>query len=134
MARITLDMPETYYFSTELCVRMSDTNGGHMSNYAVLALVNEARIQFLNHCEVSDDNIIVTDSAIVYKAEGFYGDRLKFEVTAADFNKYGGDIFYKVSNADNDTLIAESKTGIVFYDYEASQMMALPEAFKQRFI
>ena len=40
MARIKLDMPDNYIFSTELPVRISDINyGGHLSNDAMLSML-----------------------------------------------------------------------------------------------
>ncbi len=114
MARIKLDMPDNYLFSTELCVRISDINyGGHMGNDAVLSMVHEARLRFLKHYhyaefDVEGAGIIMTDSAIVYKAESFHGDRVQVDVTVADFNKYGCDLYYLLSNKDTAIEIAHA--------------------------
>ena len=97
-------MPENYIFSTELPVRIGDINyGGHLSNDAMLSIIHEARVRFLHHYHYSELDIeglglIMTDSAIVYKAEGFHGDQLRIDVALGDFNKYGCDIFYLISN------------------------------------
>ncbi len=50
-----------------------------------------------------------------------------------DFNKYGGDITYRVSRPDDGALIALAKNGFVFFDYRASKVVAMPEAFRARF-
>ena len=104
-----------------------------MSNYAALSLIQEARLLFLADKGFNEDNIILTDSAIIYKSEGFYGDILNFEICADEFNKYGCDIFYKVSNAKTGTDIIHAKTGLVFYDYQADNMMLLPDDFHSAF-
>ena len=50
MARIKLDLPERFPFSTELRVRITDVNyGGHMGNDSLLGLLHEARVRFLEH-------------------------------------------------------------------------------------
>lgn len=136
MARIKIDMPEHYTFSTELSIRISDINyGGHLSNDAVLSMVHEARIRFLNYyhyteLDVEGVGIIMTDSAIVYRAEGFYGEQVQIDVAVGDFNKYGCDIYYLLSNKKTAKEIAHAKTGIVFFDYDQRKVVPVPEQFK----
>ena len=58
MARIKLDLPGRFPFSTELRVRITDVNyGGHMGNDALLGLLHEARVQFLAHYGLSELDI-----------------------------------------------------------------------------
>jgi acyl-CoA thioester hydrolase len=116
MARIKIDMPDNYLFSTTLDVR-------------------ESRVRFLRQygyteLDVEGLGIIMTDSAIVYKAEGFYGDQVQVDITVGDFNKYGCDIFYLMTNKATAVEIAHVKTGIVFFDYEARKVVTLPEGFR----
>ncbi|MCP4598069.1 thioesterase family protein [Neptuniibacter sp.] len=138
MARIKIDMPDNYIFSTELPVRISDINyGGHLSNDAMLSLIHEARVRFLSHYHYSELNIeglglIMTDSAIVYKAEGFHGDQLQIDITVGDFNKYGCDFFYLISNKNTAVEVAHAKTGVVFFDYEARRVQSVPKAFMNK--
>lgn len=140
MARIKLDMPENYIFSTEMPVRISDINyGGHLGNDAVLSMIHEARVRFLNHyhyteLDVEGLGIIMTDSAIVYKAEGFHGDEVRIDVAIDDFNKYGCDIYYLLSNKKTAVEIAHAKTGIVFFDYDQRKVVTVPESFKNHVV
>lgn len=140
MARIKLDMPENYIFSTELPVRISDINyGGHLGNDAVLSMVHESRVRFLNRyhyteLDVEGFGIIMTDTAIVYKAEGFHADQIQIDVAIDDFNKYGCDIYYLLSNKKTAVEIAHAKTGIVFFDYDQRKVVSVPQAFKEHMI
>lgn len=140
MARIKIDMPDNYIFSTELPVRISDINyGGHLSNDAMLSLIHEARVRFLSHYHYSELNIeglglIMTDSAIVYKAEGFHGDQLQIDIALDDFNKYGCDIYYLISNKKTAVEVAHAKTGIVFFDYEQRKVTSIPAAFTEKVV
>lgn len=140
MARIKIDMPHHFTFNIELPIRISDINyGGHLSNDAVLSMVHEARIQFLklyqySELDVEGMGIIMTDSAIVYKAEGFHGEQVQIDVAISDFNKYGCDFYYLLSNHETAVEIAHAKTGVVFFDYEQRKVTLVPEEFKTKFI
>ncbi|SEQ86703.1 Acyl-CoA thioesterase FadM [Amphritea atlantica] len=140
MARIKIDMPENYSFTTEIPVRISDINyAGHLSNDSVLSIVHEARLRYLNshnytEQDIEGSGIIMTDSVIVYKAESFYGDLIQIDITVGDFNKYGCDIYYLLSNKKTAVEIAHVKTGIVFFDYTEGKVVTVPEGFKDRII
>ncbi len=140
MARIKIDMPHHFTFNIELPIRISDINyGGHLSNDAVLSMVHEARIQFLklyqySELDVEGMGIIMTDSAIVYKAEGFHGEQVQIDVAISDFNKYGCDFYYLLSNKKTAVEIAHAKTGIVFFDYDERKVVSVPEGFKAKFL
>lgn len=139
MARARLDLPDTFEFSTEIQVRISDINyGGHLGNDAVLSLVHEARIRFLKKHGFTEANIdgvgiIMTDTVIVYKSEGFYGDTLTIGVTVADFTRTGCDFLYKITNRKTGREVARAKTGIVFFDYKTRRVMPAPEKFRAIF-
>ena len=140
MARIKIDLPQKFSFETELPVRITDINyGGHLGNDALLGLIHEARLRFLKSMGYSEHDvegagIIMSDAAIVYQAECFYGDALRFRVTAGEFSRAGCDIFYQVTNAKTGGPVAGAKTGIVFYDYQAKKVLPVPEGFRKRFV
>lgn len=141
MARLQLDLPEDgFRFSTRMTVRSTDINAGqHLGNDALVSMLSEARSRFLFAAgidDAGDENglgIVVTDLATLYKAEAFARDELLFEVGVMDFNRYGGDITYRVSRPDDGRLIALAKNGFVFFDYRAGKVAPMPEAFRARF-
>ena len=139
MARIKLDLPERFPFSTELRVRITDVNyGGHMGNDALLGLLHEARVQFLAHYGLSEldicgAGIIMADSVIVYKSEAFPGELLELAVTVADFNRYGCDFVYRVTEKASGREVARAKTGIVFFDYQQRAIQKVPQPFRDLF-
>ena len=134
MARIHLDLPEKFLFSTEIHVRVSDINyGGHVGNDAILTLMQEARVQFYRSLgfknEVSFEGPvgqIIADSAVVYKSESFLGDMLIIQIGAADFNKYGFDLVYLLTNKETGKEVARGKTGIVCFDYDKRKVASIP--------
>jgi acyl-CoA thioesterase FadM len=139
VARIKLNLPETFSFSTDVRVRISDINyGNHLGNDALLSLVHEARLQFLqsrgfSELDIDGCGLILTDAVIVYKSQGFHGDLLTIFAAVDDFNKYGCDIFYKVIRKNGGKEVARAKTGIVFFDYNRQKMVPVPAAFLDAF-
>ena len=135
MARIKLQLPDTFQFQTSIKVRVSDINyGNHLGNDKVLALAHEARVRYLNHFgftefDVDGVGIIMTDAAIMYFAESFLGEELDIHVTTSDFAKFGCDFLYKFENKLTQKEIARVKTGIVFFDYAARKMAHTPQKF-----
>lgn len=135
MARIKLELPEKFSFSTELAVRITDLNyGGHLGNADTLVLLHEARVRFLkshgySEIDVEGFGTIMLDAVILFKSQAFAGDVLVAEVTAGDFSRIGCDIFYRLTNKENGAVVAEAKTGISVFDYEKQKRVSPPEAF-----
>lgn len=140
MSRIKIEMPKTYLYSTLLPVRIGDINyGGHLGNDSMLSMVHESRLRFLKNygyteLDVEGFGLIMTDTAVVYKAEAFHGDLIQVEVTIGEFNRYGCDFFFSLSNKDTAVEVAHAKTGVVFFDYEVRKIVSMPAAFKSSFI
>jgi acyl-CoA thioesterase FadM len=140
MARLTLEFPEDQYcYSSQLTVRVTDINGAnHLGNDSMISMISEARARFLyeygvRETESDGTGIIVTDLATTYKAEAHARDQLLFEVGVMDFNKYGGDITFRVSRPRDLALIAMAKSGFVFFNYKSSQVVPMPEEFRAKF-
>lgn len=138
MARVKIDLPNKFTFSTEIPVRIGDVNyGGHVGNDAILSIAHDSRLLFLKHfgyseLELEGVSMIMADSAVVYKGEAFFGDIVKVEVTAADFHKFGFDLVYKMTNSENGKDIAHLKTGMLCFNYEVRKLALLPEAAKNK--
>ena len=130
--RIQLELPKTFTFQTEIPVRITDINyGNHLGNDAILSMMHEARVQFLQslgytELEMEGAGLIMSDTAIIYKGEGFYGDVLTVKVAASDLNKYGFDLFYLFTNQTGKE-IAQAKTGMLCFNYANRKLMTLPE-------
>lgn len=135
MPRLTIDLPATFLFSTEITVRATDLNyGGHVGNDTVLSFMQEVRVQFYRQLGFKSElnfegsvGHIITDAAVVYKSEAFLGDVLVGKLAAADFNKYGFDMLYVLINKETDKEVARGKTGIVCFDYEKRKVAGIPK-------
>lgn len=138
MSRIKLELPEKFEFSTRIPVRITDINyGNHLGNDALLSLIHEARVRYLNKIGLSEKNIggygiIMVDSVIIYKSEIFYGDELVFEVSVENISVSGCDFYYKAMSQKSGKEAAAAKTGIVFYDYNNKKITNAPNIFIEK--
>ena len=138
MSRIKIALPEKFIYNTEIPIRITDINyGGHLGNDSLLSIIHETRVRFLNHLGYSESNvegvgIIMVDSAIQYKSEGFYGDELLVEIAVNDFSGIGCDFVYRLFNKKTSKEIALAKTGIVFFDYAKRKTATVPPEFKKK--
>lgn len=135
MARVRLELPDSYIFETELSVRVSDVNhGGHLGNDRVLAFVGEARARFfqargVSEMDVGGVGIVMADAVVSYRAEAFFGDRLRIRLGARDFNRYGCDLVYLIERLGDGDEVARAKTGIVCFDYSERRIAKASPAF-----
>lgn len=135
MNRIKLTLPETFHFSTELTIRITDLNyGGHVGNDVFLSLMHEARQQYLlsmgyKELSFAGAGLIMADVALEYKRELNHGDRVRIAVVAADLDKLGFDLFYKVEMLTDEgwVVAAKAKTGMICYDYTTRKKVSIPE-------
>jgi acyl-CoA thioesterase FadM len=140
MARLKLEFPENQFcYSTHLTVRVTDINASnHLGNDSMISMISEARARFLFEFGIHETrgdgtDIIVTDLATTYRTEAHARDQLLFEVGVMDFNKYGGDITFRITRPADGSLVAMAKSGFVFFNYRTSQVVAMPESFSVLF-
>ena len=135
MRRIKLELPEHFSFLTQIPIRITDINyGGHAGNDSILAMLHEARIQFLqqfayNEKDFAGVGLIMNDVVIEFKKELFYGDLVDVAVTANAFERVSFDIVYKLTTHRNGKHIiaATAKTGMVCFDYNSKKIISVPE-------
>jgi acyl-CoA thioesterase FadM len=140
MARIKIELPQKLSFTTTIPVRITDLNyGGHVGNDAILSLLHEARVQFLKNVGFQELNcagvgLIMSDVAIEFKREIFYGDQLIASVGTGDFTRAGFDIFYRldIANTSEMQVAVIAKTGMVCYDYTLKKITAVPASVKEK--
>jgi acyl-CoA thioester hydrolase len=132
MSRVTIHFPGTFPFSTELEVRVSDLNyGNHLGNDSVLTLIHEARRRYLESLglqEIGADGqgFVIADAAIIYRSQAFYGDRLCIQVGAGEFGSRGCDFYYRLTHVADSRVLAEAKTGTVYFDFGAQKTISIP--------
>jgi len=141
MARTKIDLPNRFLFSATIPIRITDINfGGHVGNDTILSLVHEARAQFFTYLgytelEFAGTGTIMSDVAIEYKNQTYYGDSILVSVAVGDITKVAFDLFYKLEKISSDgkvIAVAFAKTWMVCYDYDMKKVTAIPqEALKK---
>ena len=140
MARVKISFPDTKeIFHCAIPVRVTDLNyGNHVGNDAVLAILHEARMQWLaahhyTELHAGGTSLIMGDVAISYKNESFYGDVLHIQIFANDISAVSFDLLYKImAMREGKTItIAEAKTGMVCFDYEKRKVAVLTADLKR---
>lgn len=135
MPRIQVSLPDSFLFSTEIPILITQINyGHHLDNAALLGLVSEARVRFMKslgytELDVEGVGMIVADAAVQYRSEGFHGEVMVVEMTANDFNKYGFDLVWRLRERDSGREVARGKHGMLFFDYTVRKPVPVPPAF-----
>ena len=140
MARIKIDLPEKEIYKIQLPVRITDVNyGNHLGNDSLVSLLHEERVSWLASMQYSELNIeghsvIMSDLAVSYMNESFYGDMLTFTLYFGEQSTAGFELFYLIeTNRDNRKIIvAKAKTGIVFFDYQNRKITTIPKEFLKK--
>ncbi|MFI4921561.1 MAG: acyl-CoA thioesterase [Gammaproteobacteria bacterium] len=138
MGRVEIELPASFPYVVELEVRVSDLNyGNHLGNDAVLSLIHEARrryIRALGSDEIGADGVgfVVADSAVIYRAQAFYGDALRIEAAAGDFSSRSCAFFFRVSATTDGRVVAEARTGMVCFDVKAQKAVTIPPELRAK--
>jgi acyl-CoA thioesterase FadM len=141
MPRVKIQLPEKFLFETIIPVRITDLNyGNHVGNDTILSILHEARVQYLGKFGLEELNfagvgLIMSDVAIEFKSELFYGDHIIASVITAEFSKVAFEFYYKLEkqNGERRIIVAAAKTGMVCYDYATKKIVPVPENAKTKF-
>lgn len=139
MARIKVELPENFSFSTTIPIRITDLNyGGHVGNDTILSLIHEGRVQFLKQFGLEElkfagVGLIMGDAAIEFKNELFHGDVVKVSVAATEFTKISFELYYKLEKITGEP-VAFAKTGMICFDYAKKKVVAIPEGIKEKIV
>lgn len=106
-----------------------------MGNDTVLSLAHEFRLQFFNKYGQSELSffglgIIMSDSAIQYRAQGFWGQEITAKLWYIPTGATRFDLYYQLQspkeNGQGHYDVAYIKTGQVFFNYD-TQKVATPD-------
>ncbi|MEO8820921.1 MAG: thioesterase family protein [Ginsengibacter sp.] len=138
MSRLKINLPEKNLTSFSIPVRITDINyGNHVGNNAIVEIIHEARVQFLQkhhftELDIVGSSLIMSELLVEYKNESFYKDILEVTLYCGEISRVGFELFYKISTKRNqqEIIIAIAKTGMVCYDYKIKKVSSVPEELK----
>jgi acyl-CoA thioester hydrolase len=135
MARVKIKLPEKFSFQTQIPIRITDLNyGNHVGNDTILSILHEARVQYfqkfgLAELDFAGVGLIMSDVAIEFRNEIFYGEKIIASVAAGEFSKAMFEVFYKLDKETSQhtrILVAVAKTAMVCYDYSKKKIVPIP--------
>ncbi len=140
MSSLKSQLPEQFSFQCTIPLRITDLNyGGHVGNDRVMALLQEARVQFLatkgySELQLDQAGMILTKAQFELRCELHYGYPLIAFVQVGNFTSKGFDLFYKLETTieGRPTLAVLALTTMVCYDYEMKKVVALSESARQK--
>jgi acyl-CoA thioester hydrolase len=133
MARVKLELPENFLTTITIPIRITDLNyGKHVGNDSFVSIIHEARVQWLHQHQLSELGIngiglIMSDLAVEFKQESYYGDIIDIKIGVAEISKVSFELYDSLSTTRNDKhiLLANAKTGMVCYNYEVKSYFSL---------
>ena len=139
MARIKIDLPSKILTTVNIPVRITDINyGNHLGNDALISIIQEARMLWLklyNYTELDIDGcgLIMSDLAVEFINESFYGDHLVVSLAAGEITRVGFELFYSIhaTRGEKNIVVAKAKTGMVCFDYANKKVTLIPEPLKK---
>ena len=135
MPRTKITLPKTFSFSSRISIRITDINyGNHLGNDALLGLLHEARVRYLNQYGYSEKNIegagiIMADAVINYQSQGSWGQELIIEIAPGEPDRIGLDLFYRLTDKKSGQEVARAKTYISFFSYKQNKRVSPPPEF-----
>lgn len=139
MPRVQIDIPKASPLSIlRIPVRITDINyGNHLGNDAMVSIIHEARVQFLQQHGFTEINaggtgLIMNDLAVSFKNESFYGDELEVEIYSDEISKVSFQLIYHIDTRreGKDITIAVARTTMVCFNYDTRKVSSLPDALK----
>ncbi|ODC02504.1 hypothetical protein BFW38_02035 [Terasakiispira papahanaumokuakeensis] len=123
----------------QLKVRISDLNyGQHLGHDALVSLLHQARVSWwaahgLAEWDIGGVGTVIADLAVEYRAEAFWDDCLTIELAVGEVGRKGAEIWHRIvkSHPEGEQEIAIARIGMVFFDFQARQAVAVPDVFHQ---
>ena len=133
--RIRIEYPENTIFSHDQRVRITDLNyGNHLGHDTLVSLLHETRARFFAKNDMLEGDIdgvgmILVDLVVSYRAQAFFGQVLRIEMSVGAKTSRGCDLVYRVTDSQSGALIALAKTGLLFFDYQENRVALMPPRF-----
>ncbi len=138
MARVKIEVPQQFLGTYHIPVRITDINyGNHVGNDALVSIIHEARMQWLQQHGYTELNIegaglIMSDLTVEFKNESFYGDQVEVKISVGEISRVNFELYYQLSVIRNNETVslANAKTGMICYDYTVKKVVTIPEQLK----
>ena len=98
----------------------------------LLTLLTAIVVLGVGYLWYSDKKANDLESANQYLAEAKYGDELRIELAVDNLREKSFELVYRISNLSRDCEMARVVTTLLFFDYQRTCVVPVPEAFLER--
>jgi len=120
-----------FAFSIRLDVRFRDCDSqGHVNNAVFFTYLEQCRLLFWRHMTGGAPNpharVIVARAECDYRAPAHFGEQLEVRLNVGDIGRSSFQLLYEIVNIASGARLAEAKTVMVTYDYDAGKSVPIP--------
>lgn len=133
-------MTDQFCHRTRLEVRFRDVDAfGHVNNAVFLSYIEQARIRYLAEAlalsitltDVRELPLILARIEIDYRAPIFFGQTVEVATRVDWIGRSSFCMSHHATAGDDAHTVAEAKTILAAYDYEATRPMPVPDAWRR---
>ena len=121
-------------FACKLQVRVADLNyGNHVGNDRILSYFHEARVLWLTHHNLSEQNVggcglIMAGAKVEYLRQAHLHQLLSLTLGGRDVGKARFTLVYKITDDNTQQTIALGETHMACFDYPHQKPVRAPQA------
>lgn len=107
---------------------------GHVNNAVYFTYLEQCRLMFwrsLTGEAAPLTQVIVARAECDYRAPAYFADQLEVRLDVAEIGRSSFVLAYEIENTTSGTLVANARTVMVTYDYEAAKAVPIPSATRQ---
>jgi len=126
-------MTDLFAYRHRLTVRFRDCDSmGHANHAVYFTYMEECRLTFwralTGRASPPQVRVILAHAECEYRAPAHFGDQLEIRMRIGDIGRSSFTQLYEIVNAVDKGRIAEGKTVMVGYDYQAAKAIEIPGA------
>jgi acyl-CoA thioester hydrolase len=126
-------MTATPAFTRRVEVRFRDVDAqGHVNHAVFFTYLEQCRLLFWRSLTGGSSSpnarVIVARAECDYRSPLFFGDLVDVELTVASIGRSSFTLAYRLVNPASGTVVAEARTVMVTYDYNAGRAVPIPDA------
>jgi acyl-CoA thioester hydrolase len=128
-------MSDPFAHRHRLAVRFRDCDAmGHVNHAVYFTYLEQCRLTYWRELTGSPSphtRVIIARAECNYRAPAHFGDELEVAMTVGDIGRSSFTLVYEIVNAASGQKVADGKTVMVSYDYEARKTTPLPPATRE---
>jgi acyl-CoA thioester hydrolase len=123
-------MPIGFAYRHRLSVRFRDCDAmGHVNHAVYFTYLEQCRLTFwreLTGTPSPHTRVIIARAECDYRSPAHFGDELEVRLNVGEIGRSSFSLVYEIVQAKGDRRVAEARTVMVSYDYQAGSVVALP--------